>query len=132
MSLMLKTRPLCLKMVKNMAIYLRWSKQEGHEPCPGDLAHTLLERRSHLPLVRAIKLSTLDELAERLERQTVKPLQATKQPSLGFVFKGQGAQWYAIGRELTSRYTVFSASIHKVAKFSRTTGQSGPCTVCGA
>ena len=103
----------CLKMAKNIAVYLRRSNQEGHEPCPGDLAYTLLERRSHLPWVVAIRTSNLDELAERLEQPTVKPLHATKQPSLGFVFNGQGAQWYAMGRELISTYPVFNASIHK-------------------
>ncbi|KAM0795830.1 thiolase-like protein [Usnea florida] len=106
----------CLKMAKNIAIYLRRSNQEGHEPYPGDLAYTLLERRSHLPWVVAIRASRMDELAQRLEQPTVKPRHATKQPRLGFVFNGQGAQWYAMGRELITTYPVFNASIHKAGQ----------------
>ena len=112
----------CLKMAKNIALYLRRSIQEGHEPCPGDLAYTLLERRSHLPWAVAIRASNLEALAERLEQPTVKPLQATKRPRLGFVFNGQGAQWYAMGRELINTYPVFSASIHEAGQILKDYG----------
>ena len=112
----------CLKMAKNIAIYLRRSNQEGQEPYPGDLAYTLLERRSHLPWVVAIRASRMNELAQRLEQPTVKPLHATKQPRLGFVFNGQGAQWYAMGRELITTYPVFNASIHKAGQILKDYG----------
>ncbi|KAL8714476.1 MAG: hypothetical protein Q9225_006581, partial [Loekoesia sp. 1 TL-2023] len=103
----------CLNMAKNLAVYLRRATQEGHQPSPSDLAHTLLERRSRLPWAVATRASNLEELAERLEQPTFKPLNATKQPRLGFVFNGQGAQWYAMGRELITAYPVFGASIHR-------------------
>ena len=119
----------CLKMAKNLAIYLRRSNQEGHEPSPGDLAYTLLERRSHLPWVVAIRTSNLEELAERLEQPTVKPLNATKQPHLGFVFNGQGAQWDV---NLSLRILCSAIRFIKRARFSRIMGQPGPCTVCEA
>lgn len=112
----------CLEMVKNLGVYIRQSIQEGHEPSPGDLAYTLLERRSHLPWVVAIRASNLDELAERLEQPTVKALHSTKQPRLGFVFNGQGAQWYAMGRELITAYPVFGASIHKAGQILKDYG----------
>lgn len=103
-------------MAKNLAGHLRRSIQEGHEPSPSDLAYTLLERRSSLPWVVAIRSTSLEELAMRLEQPVVKPLNATKQPSLGFVFNGQGAQWYAMGRELIAAYPIFGASIHKAGQ----------------
>ena len=106
----------CLNMAKNLAVHLRRSTQEGHEPSPGDLAYTLLERRSRLPWVAAIRSISLEELAKRLEQPIVKPLNATKQPRLGFVFNGQGAQWYAMGRELIAAYPVFGASIHQAGQ----------------
>ena len=106
----------CLNMAKNLAVHLRRSTQEGREPSPGDLAYTLLERRSRLPWVVAIRSISLEELGKRLEESIVKPLNATKQPRLGFVFNGQGAQWYAMGRELIAAYPIFGASIHKAGQ----------------
>ena len=112
----------CMKMAHNLAVHLRQSIQQGHEPSPGDLAYTLLERRSHLPWVVAIRSSSLKELAERLEQPTVKPLNATKQPRLGFVFNGQGAQWFAMGRELIAAYPVFGDSIQKASQILKDYG----------
>ena len=106
----------CLNMMKNLAINLRQSIQEGQEPSPGDLAYTLLERRSRLPWVVAIRSVSLEELAGRLEKLMIRPLNATKEPRLGFVFNGQGAQWYAMGRELIAAYPVFSTSIQKAGQ----------------
>ena len=112
----------CLKMAKNLAAYLRQSIQEGHEPSPGDLAYTLLERRSRLPWAVAIRASSLEELADRLEQPIVKPLNATKKPRLGFVFNGQGAQWYAMGRQLITAYPIFGASIKKAGQILKDYG----------
>ncbi|KAF6832303.1 polyketide synthase [Colletotrichum plurivorum] len=43
-------------------------------------------------------------------------------PRLGFVFNGQGAQWYAMGRELIHRYDVFRASIEQMGVHIREMG----------
>ena len=39
------------------------------------------------------------------------PFRATKPPKVAFVFTGQGAQWYAMGRELIQHYLVFRAAM---------------------
>jgi acyl transferase domain-containing protein len=114
----------CLKMGNNLATHLRQLIQEGKEPSPGDLAYTLFERRSHLPWAVAVRASNIEELAERLEQPAAKPLHATKKPRLGFVFNGQGAQWYAMGRELIAAYPVFAASIHKAGQILNDFGAS--------
>lgn len=74
------------------------------------LAYTLYARRSALPWKSYVvadgtsKLQTLDEVISE-------PLRSlTSETKLGFVFTGQGAQWYAMGREL-STYAVFSDSL---------------------
>lgn len=103
----------CLEMARNLAAFLRLSIRKGHKLTSGDLAYTLLERRSRLPWTVAIRASNIEDLAERLEQPTIKALQATKHPRIGFVFNGQGAQWYAMGRELITAYPVFGVSIDK-------------------
>ncbi|KAI1502213.1 hypothetical protein F5X99DRAFT_427602 [Biscogniauxia marginata] len=107
----------CKEMAKNLAIYLRQSIQDGREPAPSNLAYTLFERRSRLPWATAVRARSLEQLAERLEQPVAKgPLHATKRPRLGFVFNGQGAQWYAMGRELITAYPVFGTAIHKAGQ----------------
>ena len=70
----------------------------------------------------ATRSRSLKDLAERLEEPIAKPLNGTKQPRLGFVFNGQGAQWYAMGRELITSYPIFSASIQKADQVLRDYG----------
>lgn len=113
----------CKEMMNNVAEFLRQSIQEGNEPSPTDLAYTLAERRSRFPWAVAVRASNLEELAERLEQPTAKaPLHAARGPRLGFVFNGQGAQWYAMGRELITAYSIFGDSIRKADRVLRDYG----------
>lgn len=73
-----------------------------------DLAFTLNTRRSSLPwktfaVVDPTTLATLKEV-------TVKPVKAASNLQLGFVFTGQGSQWFAMGRDVLSA-SIFMDSI---------------------
>lgn len=63
-----------------------------------DLAHTLYQKRSLLPLRSYTVVTSAKELASGV--QLSQPVRATKSPKLAFVFTGQGAQWRDMGREL--------------------------------
>ncbi|KAI1505135.1 iterative type I polyketide synthase [Biscogniauxia marginata] len=52
-----------------------------------------------------------------------KPLRVKNQPSLGFVFTGQGAQWYAMGRELLV-YPLFAQRIRQADEYYKSLGAS--------
>ncbi|KAL9112783.1 MAG: hypothetical protein Q9227_003086 [Pyrenula ochraceoflavens] len=117
-----KDPAVCQVMAKNLAAHLRQALEEGLEPPLGDLAFTLAERRSRLPWTMAVRASTIEELIDTLEHPTTKPIQSSKRPRLGFVFNGQGAQWYAMGRELITAYPVFGSSIHRAGQILKEYG----------
>lgn len=81
------------------------------------LAHTLGARRSVLPWKSFVIANSCKEAVSKFGEAT-KPIGAksTKTaPKLGFVFTGQGAQWYAMGRELLG-FSVFRESLEAAGR----------------
>ncbi|KAF1829172.1 reducing type I polyketide synthase [Decorospora gaudefroyi] len=77
-----------------------------------DLAYTLTERRTRFPWTLAVSASRLADLVKALEESTVQNSPSSdRAPRLGFVFNGQGAQWYAMGRELSASYPVYQHTL---------------------
>ncbi|KAG9190441.1 hypothetical protein G6011_08529 [Alternaria panax] len=112
-----------VKRSRDMAKYIRDAVQDGHAPIPDDLAYTLAERRSRLPWTVAVKARSLEQLAEVLEDPRRQPLRTSSSTvRIGYVFNGQGAQWYAMGRELMSVSEVFSSSIDQAETHLRAFG----------
>ncbi|KAJ5938107.1 hypothetical protein N7454_004449 [Penicillium verhagenii] len=71
-----------------------------------NMAYTLGQRRTHFNWRMAVSASTHTELIDFLA--TVKePVRSTGEPTVGFVFTGQGAQWHGMGKELLKEYPVF-------------------------
>lgn len=78
-----------------------------------DLAHTLNSRRSALQWKTAIPATSAESLQAALASARFQ--NASRPPAVGFVFTGQGAQWYAMGRELATTNAVFRASLDRSA-----------------
>ena len=74
------------------------------------LAYTLCDRRSILDWRQGIIASKAFELRNALLNNDHEPIRASANLTCGYVFIGQGSQWYAMGRELL-RYPVFYKSL---------------------
>jgi acyl transferase domain-containing protein/NADPH:quinone reductase-like Zn-dependent oxidoreductase len=95
-------------MMSNLAEYIHGKEQSNDEASSNldSIAHTLGARRSLFGWRVAVTASTPSELVAALKDPLTKPAYSRDTPRLGFVFNGQGAQWFGMGRELFA-YPVF-------------------------
>lgn len=90
-----------------------------------NLAYTLSERRTMMPwrfavaasanspdMLRSSLEAALSSLSSSFLTRTV-----TQRPPMTYLFTGQGAQWFAMGRELLHASATFKESVAKSAKF---------------
>jgi acyl transferase domain-containing protein len=82
-----------------------------------DLSFTLLSRRTLHTHRIAIVASGAADLIEQLGRVSVTKSKEPANVQVTFVFTGQGAQWYAMGRELLTASARFRDSILKSTEF---------------
>lgn len=101
------------KSLSNVITNLRqWlGSDQGSRVSFDDLAYTLNVRRSKLPWRCGVVASNLKEMASALEDPRLRQVRAAKEVGVAFVFTGQGAQWFAMGRELLTSSSVFKSSI---------------------
>ncbi|RDH32115.1 hypothetical protein BDQ94DRAFT_160155 [Aspergillus welwitschiae] len=85
------------------------------------LSHTLISRRSCLSW-RAYAVTEPDTDWNTIPGRLVSPGQSITSSNLAYIFSGQGAQWYAMGRELLDAYPTFFNSIREANAYLRTLG----------
>ena len=93
-----------------------------------DLAFTLAKKRSRLPWKSFAIASSIDSLKAPLTECFTEPVRSADVPNLGFVFTGQGAQWWGMGRELF-KYRVFEESLLSTDRYLQQLGCSW--SLCG-
>nr|ALQ32864.1 putative polyketide synthase [Fusarium gaditjirri] len=98
------------EMARKYAKYLSTHQQQDENQYLSQLSYTLSERRTLLPWSCSVVARTKDELIRSLETTTNVTKRSNSTPQIGFIFTGQGAQWWAMGRELL-QYPVFAASL---------------------
>ena len=77
------------------------------------LAYTLSTRRSHMPWRCSVIASNPRDLESSLVQKTFQISKSSTDIRLTYLFTGQGAQWFAMGRELISAQPKFRKSLTK-------------------
>lgn len=95
------------QVMKNLGIYLEQHPEVFQKSLSRNLAYTLAQRRSFLPWRVAVAASSTSALAEGLNSMDCVPARSSREPTVGFVYTGQGAQWHAMGRQLMDTHPVF-------------------------
>ncbi|KJR88229.1 polyketide synthase [Sporothrix schenckii 1099-18] len=98
-------------VMKNAVIYLEQRPEIFQADLMANFAYTFGQRRSHLQYRAAISASNSFELVETLNGEKYTPGKETEPLRIGFIFTGQGAQWWGMGRELYEQYPVFTSAI---------------------
>lgn len=107
---------------KDLGIYLEQRPEVFEKLLGGNIAYTLGQRRSQLACRLAIPALSSDDLGVRLATAKISATRVRGEPTLGFVFTGQGAQWAAMGAELIKDYPIFAAAIDAADKCLRDIG----------
>lgn len=92
--------------------------------CLDDLAYTLGSHRTRFAWRLAVTAASREELLDVLAPPQLEPLRSLNDPRIGYVFTGQGAQWYAMGVELIDRYEVFRSTLLSADTFFKSLGAS--------
>jgi acyl transferase domain-containing protein/NADPH:quinone reductase-like Zn-dependent oxidoreductase len=101
------------EVMKNVVIYLEQRPEIFQMDLTSNLAYTLGQRRSLLQYRAAVPAANSFELIEAINGDKFTPGKEVEPLRLGFIFTGQGAQWFAMGRELYEQYPVFTDSIER-------------------
>jgi acyl transferase domain-containing protein len=99
------------KQKTTIGVYLEQRPEVFQNKLLGNLAYTLGQRRSHLAWKVAISADGSSELIPKLASADTMPVRAVNEPTIGFVFTGQGAQTARMGYELLSAYPVFKETL---------------------
>lgn len=106
-------KPALSKVLSNTVTYLEQRPEIFQKDLTSNLAYTLGQRRSLLQTRVAIPALNSFELIEAINGEKFTPGKETDPLRIGFILTGQGAQWFAMGRELYEQYPVFTQSIER-------------------
>ena len=102
------------KAMQKLGVYLEQRPEVFQNDLLSNLAYTLGQRKSLHPWRIAITAPSAVELVESLSNGRVIPAkQELEELRLGWIFTGQGAQWWAMGRELYEHYPVYASALDR-------------------
>jgi acyl transferase domain-containing protein/NADPH:quinone reductase-like Zn-dependent oxidoreductase/ubiquinone/menaquinone biosynthesis C-methylase UbiE len=105
-----------IQMGQDLSRHLQRQDVFNEEQLLDSLAYTLCERRSQFPYTSAVVATDKSDLETKLQHVRTSSASGTASPRIGFIFTGQGAQWWGMGRELL-HYPVFRKSLQRCESF---------------
>ncbi|KAL7624973.1 hypothetical protein AAE478_004187 [Parahypoxylon ruwenzoriense] len=111
-------------VMKALVIYLEQRPEMFQKDLMADVAYTFGQRRSQLQWRIAIPALRSFDLIDTINSQKYSPGKEVDPLRIGFIFTGQGAQWYGMGRELYEQYPVFTQAIDYADTCLRALGAS--------
>ena len=98
-------------LMGKIGIYLEQRPEIFQNDLMSNLAYTLA-RRSRMQWRVAIPTTSSFDLIQALNSGKVMPVRGESEGArIGFIFTGQGAQYYNMGRELYEQYPVYASTI---------------------
>jgi acyl transferase domain-containing protein len=91
------------------------------EQLGSNLVYTLCCRRSKLPWKSFLVSPSVAKLPSQFEEDFWTPVRSSQTPNIAFIFSGQGAQWFGMGRELL-RFERFSKSLEEADGYMKAIG----------
>ncbi|KAJ5082272.1 hypothetical protein N7532_011315 [Penicillium argentinense] len=110
-----------LDCIHRLATYMDLNPFIFNDSLMDNMAYTLGQRRSFHPWRVAVAASHNADLSASWAK-IPEPVRSSKEPSIGFVFTGQGAQWHGMGKELLHTYPVFEKTMKAVDASLKTLG----------
>ncbi|KAI3400337.1 hypothetical protein diail_3354 [Diaporthe ilicicola] len=117
-------QPGCERIAASLLTYLQGKEEDPLSIDAGfleRLAYTLSEKRSRHSWKSFAVASSVKQLTESLEKGHHRPVRSSQVSRIGFIFTGQGAQWFGMGKELLA-YPVFQQSISAAEEYLKKLG----------
>lgn len=119
-----RTRLGVLQLAQSLKPYITSRLGSASDHLLDSMAYTLNSRRTALQWRAVARAASPQEFAEALDSKTLGPKRIFQKVRLAFIFTGQGAQWYGMGRELISSYPTFRSDLMAADMHFRSLGAS--------
>jgi acyl transferase domain-containing protein len=97
---------------------------QEHDVFLSRLSYTLGERRSQHLYRFAVCASSVSQLSAYLSGTGLSFTKSCANPEMVYIFTGQGAQWFAMGRDLIKEYPVYRKAITTAEAYLKSLGAS--------
>ncbi|PGH16655.1 hypothetical protein AJ80_05157 [Polytolypa hystricis UAMH7299] len=103
------------KAAENLCEWIssKLDQPDSHDQLLVDLAHSLISRRSLMQWRHSFTACSLRQALSSLNSKLRSPVRSATNNRIVFLFTGQGAQWFAMGRELMATSSIYRESMNK-------------------